>query len=163
MRRWIVFILLTGILLALVGAACTDMQPPEPTDTTSFDTFQTELNEGASCGRLYEIRNEIDPKDPSISLMNDELRRIECLSSSDVRTDGDRPPGTEGLAPINYNTSYILCSSDPEDIYQESGTDDPEEAARWLADGSSKPGVTYESSYQGCLDGLLGAPNKFDQ
>ena len=172
MHRWIAFILLTGIMLAVAGTACTDDQrdqiesiptaaDEEGVPTASFDAFQAAINEGASCARLYELRNELDPRDPNLELMNDELLRIGCLSASDVRTDGDRPVGTEGLEPINYNSAYTICSSDPEETYRQSGTDDPEEAANWLAE-ASRLGVARDSSYQGCLDGLLGEPNRFD-
>jgi hypothetical protein len=154
-------LLLVSGLLAVAAAACSD--GGEDGATPSFDGFRAELDEGASCGRLYEIRNELkDHKDPNIELMNDELLRIGCLLSTDDRTDGERPPGTEGLEPINYSAAYDVCSHRSEETYQQSGTNDAGEAARWLAEGS-RAGVARDSSYQGCLDGLLGEPNRFGQ
>ncbi len=94
--------------------------------------------------------------------MNDELLRIGCLSASDSRTDSDRPNGTEGLDPINYNASYTVCAHDPAKIYGQSGTSAPEKAAAWMAEGS-RIGVARDSSYQGCLDALTGIPSRFGE
>lgn len=158
MRRWIAFILLAGIVLAVAGAACMEENGGE----TDLADFVEAFDAGTDCPELFEIRNNMDPKSEGKLAANDQLLSAGCLSNTDQRSDSDRPPGAEGLEPINYNSSYAVCSFDSEETYRQAATDDPEDAARWLAEGI-RAGVAYDSAYQGCLDGLLGRPNKFDQ
>jgi hypothetical protein len=54
----------------------------------------------------------------------------------------------------------MTCSHDPQETYRQAGTDDPEKTAAWLAEGS-RQGEAYDGTYEGCLDGLSGKPNRF--
>ncbi|MBI5283841.1 MAG: hypothetical protein HY874_01995 [Chloroflexi bacterium] len=158
------------VTVATNNAAGTSAQEVAPTNTAVPPATGSSLprgfiearDSGASCQALFDIRNSADPKSPAKVLINDELLRIGCLSSSSERTDIGRPAGTEGLEPINYNSSYMVCKHDPEGLYAESGTNTAEEAAAYIAEGS-RVGVARDSSYQGCLDALTGKPNAFSQ
>ena len=50
-------------------------------------SFDDAVRNGASCSKLYEIRNALDPKDPDIPRMNERLRQIGCHTSTSTRTD----------------------------------------------------------------------------
>lgn len=63
-----------AIAAAVVLAACA-------TGTAGFDEA---LENGASCSRLYEIRNS---SDGDVERMNERLRTIGCYSSTSSRTD----------------------------------------------------------------------------
>lgn len=76
--RWIATLGLTA-LISLAG--CTEE------DTPPSGGFYGRLEAGANCPELFEIRNELDPKDPDIPEMNDRLREIGCYSASSERTD----------------------------------------------------------------------------
>lgn len=84
-----------------------------------------------------------------------EAHKQETVVAIDVQ--GEQDAGT-----INYKVSYQICSVEPAKVYQQSGTNDPEKASRWLAEGTTSK-VIFDNSYQGCLDGLLGKPSKFGQ
>lgn len=49
--------------------------------------FYQRLEAGADWPELFELRNELDPKDPDIPEMNESLREIGCYSSTSERTD----------------------------------------------------------------------------
>ena len=74
------FVLAAVLLVGGLAVACEE----EP----SYELFRSELRDGASCGRLFEIRNDLDPKDPNHIQINDDLAAIGCFSSSSNRTDG---------------------------------------------------------------------------
>jgi len=72
---------------------------------------------------------------------------------------------TQGIsdnAKSSYRISYKTCADDPARIYQESGTNNVEAAARWMSE-TWLVGVIRDNGYQGCLDGLLGKPSKLVQ
>ncbi len=70
-----------GIALFAVGCAAN----PGSGDTAGG--FYSRLDEGADCRELFEIRNDLDPKDPDIPEMNEALREIGCYSIGSKRTD----------------------------------------------------------------------------
>lgn len=75
---------------AVTTGACSDGPGPEETDddrVASYATFSAALDEGADCGELFEIRNSMDPKDPAIDDANEDLRSVECYSSTSSRHD----------------------------------------------------------------------------
>lgn len=51
----------------------------------SYATFSAAFDEGADCPELFEIRNRMEPKDPAIEDANEDLRSIECYSSTSSR------------------------------------------------------------------------------
>lgn len=53
----------------------------------SYPSFQDRLKAGATCEKLFGIRNAVDPKSPLIEKMNHDLREVGCYSKSSVRTD----------------------------------------------------------------------------
>lgn len=48
--------------------------------------FKQQLDAGAGCAELFEIRNSLDPKASDVVRMNKALREIGCYSSSSVRS-----------------------------------------------------------------------------
>lgn len=123
-----------------------------------YDSFREALDEDASCSELFDIRNQADPDHPDVERMNDDLGRVGCLTSTST-PQKPREGGTD-LYPINYKSSYSVCSDDPQETYRQAGTDEPAEAAAWLSEGV-REGEAYQGSYDGCLDGLTGKPSKF--
>lgn len=89
--------------------------------------------------------------------MNDDLRSVGCFTVDSTRV-APRSGGSD-LYSINYKSAYWTCDG-RDDIYKNTGTSTPEEAAAWIAE-DSVPGDAYDGSYDGCLDALLGRPNRF--
>lgn len=113
---------------------------------------------GATPERLLAFRNRLDPKDGRRPWMNDEIRRVTLTATmrANGQVTGETPAGMEPLA---YGVAYRVTAYDPESVYAQAGTQDPEAAARWYAEGSST-GASRLSSYRGCLDALTGQPSK---
>jgi hypothetical protein len=87
------------VLLAIVIVACTTQTTPAPTPASSpagsepvqdYAAFTRELQAGASCEDLFELRNSIqrsiDPASADIERMNEDLRPVGCFLSSSTRT-----------------------------------------------------------------------------
>jgi len=56
-----------------------------------------------------------------------------------------------------YRVGYQSCSSDPNQVYSEAGTEDPQEAAEWYADqGAAGDPSGTAGLFQGCYDALTG-------
>ena len=72
------FIFVVVLLAGSLAVACEE----EP----SYEQFRSELRDGASCARLFEIRNDLSPKDPNHVRINDELAAIGCGSRDSERT-----------------------------------------------------------------------------
>lgn len=72
-----------GSLLALPACGETDSTAPDGPSPG----FYARLKAGAECPELFDLRNELDPKDPEIPKMNERLREIGCYSSTSERTD----------------------------------------------------------------------------
>jgi hypothetical protein len=53
----------------------------------SYAMFSAAFDDGADCPELFEIRNRFDPKDPAIDDANEDLRSVECYSSTSTRKD----------------------------------------------------------------------------
>ena len=122
------------------------------------ERFREAIEDGASCAELFDLRNHVDPSDPMMEQMNEDLRSVGCFSRSSTRQTPRG--GGEDLYSNNYKTSYMVCSHDPRETLRQAGTDNPEEASAWLASGV-KAGEAYEGSYDGCLDALTGKSNRF--
>ena len=75
-KRWI---LLPAALLLMLSA-CAPAQ-------SEHDAFREELEGGASCAELFELRNDMDRSETNIDTVNAELREVGCYSSSSTRTD----------------------------------------------------------------------------
>ena len=82
MRRLAAAVIPLATLAVLTGCASSEETPSE--DQRSFGEA---LDSGAPCGELFDIRNELDPKDPAIETINESLRSIGCFNSSSERTD----------------------------------------------------------------------------
>lgn len=76
-----------------------------------------------------------------------------------VEDDGILDPGSDPYA-FSYSVAHGQCIDDPEPIYSQAGTDDPYEAAVWLA-AVNKPGPHREGGIAGCYDALLGKPARY--
>lgn len=84
MRRVAVcVVLLCG--MALTGACSNGDALEEDDSVSSYATFSAAFDEGADCPELFEIRNRMEPKDPAIEDANEDLRSIECYSSTSSR------------------------------------------------------------------------------
>jgi hypothetical protein len=57
-----------------------------------------------------------------------------------------------------YSIAYTNCGHDPADTLAQAGTSDPREAAYWYASGTNPTAIPR---YDGCLDALTGAPNRY--
>lgn len=55
-------------------------------DESVAERFDKAVRGDASCERLFEIRNELEPKDPAIHGMNRDLRAVGCFGSSSSRS-----------------------------------------------------------------------------
>lgn len=71
-------------LVALVGCSSTS---EAETRRETLEAFRLQLEAGMPCFGLFEIRNELDPKDPVIEQMNEMLREIGCYLDTSERTD----------------------------------------------------------------------------
>lgn len=129
------------------------------TTSSIYESFREELEAGASCSELFDIRGQAAPDHPDVERMNEDLGLVGCLSSSSTRQEP--AGGGTDLYSINYKSSYAVCSDDPQETYRQAGTKDPAEAAAWLSEGVQQ-GEAYEGSYDGCLDGLTDKPNRFN-
>jgi len=54
---------------------------------SELDAFLKELENGASCTRLFEIRDGWDSDSPHVETANERLRDIGCYSAQSRRTD----------------------------------------------------------------------------
>lgn len=91
-------------------------------------------------------------------------------ASADETTTTNRPatrdaPATTGATTtsldvglINLDSSWQVCSAVPDQVYAETGTTDPTEAAIRHAEGLVTPEYQGQA-VEGCLAGLLGEPN----
>lgn len=52
---------------------------------TALERFKNRLDAGATCAELFEIRNSVDPHSPYIPTMNEDLRSLQCYSSTSLR------------------------------------------------------------------------------
>lgn len=59
-----------------------------------------------------------------------------------------------------YDLSYGLCS-DKEELYDQAGTTNPQEAVDWYLEGVQE-GSYREGSVAGCLDVLMDRPHRFE-
>ena len=82
---------------SLIPSRAPETQPEEEGSNarTGYASFQQRLNVGADCQELYEIRNEVRRLDQSYAdRMNEDLRAIECYSSTSSRTPYESIPST---------------------------------------------------------------------
>lgn len=77
--------LIVGCALVAALAGCGGSEPGQ--EDTGGRSFDGALDSGASCQELFDIRNELDPKDPAIEDINQTLRSIGCYSATSERTD----------------------------------------------------------------------------
>lgn len=77
--------LMIGCAVVLTLAGCGGSGPSE--GDAGGQSFDDALDNGASCQELFDIRNELDPKDPAIEDINETLRSIGCYSATSERTD----------------------------------------------------------------------------
>lgn len=77
--------LIIGCALVLTLAGCGGSEPGQ--EDAGGRSFGDVLDSGASCQELFDIRNELDPKDPAIDNINETLRSIGCYSATSDRTD----------------------------------------------------------------------------
>ena len=122
-----------------------------------YRTFKQALDDGAACETLFAMRRELSHRDRDRA--NAELQRIGCYMSTSTRTD--EPDDAAAYSPEQYREGYRAGSMDPEGIFGEAGTSDPEAAAQWYADTMTSGGPTGRGAYSGCLDALMGRPNRF--
>jgi hypothetical protein len=80
MRRRLICTLAAVLIL---GVACAEQDP----ESDPFGDFLEGFDGDAPCSELFAIRNQLDPKSPSIDRINKMLRRIGCYSSTSRRTD----------------------------------------------------------------------------
>jgi hypothetical protein len=66
------------VVVLLIATGCSGV--------SDYDVFKRELDSGATCARLFAIRNRLDSESPLIPTMNAELRSIGCSSSTSTRT-----------------------------------------------------------------------------
>lgn len=132
----------------------------------TFEEFQSAFTSGASCERLFEIRNEMDPDDPRQSEMNSMLRSVECFSTTSERQSSIAPVGDPSGTPAsanyvsNYRISFGQCAHDREQLFAEAGTRDPRAASQWLSE-VMVAGDGRDGSRDGCLDALTDRPNRY--
>jgi uncharacterized lipoprotein len=69
-----------SVALVLVLAGCSSQA------NTSL-SFSDAIDAGLGCPKLFEMRNELDPHDPKIPRMNEQLREIGCYMNTSERTD----------------------------------------------------------------------------
>ncbi|WP_454044690.1 hypothetical protein [Cellulosimicrobium sp. Marseille-Q8652] len=75
--------LLCGVALT---SSCSSGDDSKDEDrVASYATFSAAFDEGADCPELFEIRNHMEPKDPAIDDANEDLRSVECYSSTSSR------------------------------------------------------------------------------
>lgn len=65
--------------VVLTWAGCSD-------DEVTLTSILDAIDDGESCSALFEMRNQLDPNDPSIPRINDAFRAIGCNSASSNRT-----------------------------------------------------------------------------
>ena len=167
------FLSLRIALISLLVAAC-GVNPPatdrdrEPTQTnqtgpknvSSYSEFLEAVADGEPCSDLFDIRNALnDLGSDREDDMNDDLRQIGCFSTSSHRTDDGAGLSDEGFSPDQYQLGYDICSYDSDQVLAEAGTQDPDEAASWYAEGTV--GSASKGAYAGCLDALEGRPSRY--
>lgn len=76
-------VLAVVVLLAVLVAGCGGGEV-EQQESLSFDDL---VASGASCQRLFDVRNSWPPDSPLVVEANETLRSIGCFSSSSTRTD----------------------------------------------------------------------------
>ena len=166
------FPLLRIALMGVLVAACSGTPPaPQDADPTpevaptgqgvpSYSGFLDAIATGSTCAELFDIRNAInDVSSDREDDMNDDLRQIGCSSSSSDRTDDGAGLPEEGFSADQYQLGYDICAYDIGQVFDEAGTQDPEEAAAWYAEGTV--GSASKGAYAGCLDALNGLPSRY--
>lgn len=68
---------------ALALASCGD----DDGGQDQADHVSNLIDVGVDCGTLFDARQDIDPDDPRLPEINDQLREVGCYSSSSERTD----------------------------------------------------------------------------
>lgn len=105
--------------------------PQTQTDAPSYASFLDAIESGAPCSVLFDIRNEIrdlSSDSERDDRMNDDLRQIGCFSNSSERTDEGVGLTEEGFSADQYQLGYDIFAYDPQQVFAEAGTQDPEEA-----------------------------------
>lgn len=74
MKRQFAALAAVGVLLSGCGGS-------------ELDDFAEEVESGASCQALFEIRNGWDPDSPNLDAANRMLQEVGCFSASSERTD----------------------------------------------------------------------------
>jgi hypothetical protein len=81
MRLWLIAVAVGSIAMVVLIAVTSGSHK------STAERFDKAFDEGAPCHRLFEIRNELDPKDPLIYEMNSRLRSVRCYGSASERAE----------------------------------------------------------------------------
>lgn len=60
---------------------------------------------------------------------------------------------------FSYRVAHEVCGSDVEQLYEEAGTRDPQNAAEWYGEGL-KEGQFRDGGVAGCLDAVMGTESR---
>lgn len=121
---------------------------------TTYGDFESALDDGADCARLIELRDALPVDDKEHATM--QLQRVGCFSPASKRTDSVRDH--ELYSVDDYRGSYREVADDPDQVYADAETREPQQAAGRYAQRFT--GTTMHAAYVAALDALQGRPSR---
>lgn len=106
--RTIRVIRLLAAVACLLPVACGEA------GVATIDEVVAEVDSGADCRQIYEVRNRMDPKDPDRPLANEHLQSIGCFGIDSVRESGAPRPLTGDPAAVSQGCRSAMQAAEAE-------------------------------------------------
>lgn len=114
----------------------------------------------AGCGEAAEPQVESDP-DAQVEReeLQDDVEDGGAESQDEDSVNGGADPQDDPYA-FSYQIGYEVCGADIDQLFDEAGTSDPQEASEWYGEGLTS-GPHREGGIAGCRDAVLGSDPEY--